>query len=64
LVYKIIIILVGIYFAASVFMVYDNTGYFSIPFTLIGATLLVSGLILFLMSTILYSVSKRPNKKF
>jgi hypothetical protein len=31
---------------------------------LIGATFLVSGLILFLMATILFSVSKRPNKKF
>ena len=60
----IVVILVGIYFAIDVFMIYNNTGYFSIPFTLIGATFLVSGLILFLMATILFSVAKRPNKKF
>ena len=54
----------GIYFATDVFLVYNDTGYFSIPFTLIGATFLVSGLILFLMATILFSVSKRSNKKF
>ena len=60
----IVIILVGIYFAINVFMMYNDTGYFSVPFTLIGATFLVSGLILFLMATILFSVSKRSNKKF
>ena len=58
----IIIILVGLYFAMTVFMMYNDTGYFSIPFTLIGATFLVSGLILFLMATILFSVAKRPKK--
>jgi hypothetical protein len=60
----IIIIMIGIYFAANVFTIYNDTGYFSVPFTLIGATFLVSGLVLFLMATILFSVSKRPNKKF
>ena len=60
----IIIIMIGIYFAANVFTIYNDTGYFSVPFTLIGATFLVSGLVLFLMATILFSVSKRSNKKF
>ena len=60
----IVIILIGIYFATDVFVIYNDTGYFSVPFTLIGATFLVSGLILFLMATILFSVAKRPNKKF
>ena len=60
----VIIILLGIYFAADVIVTYNNIGYFSVPFTLIGATFLVSGLILFLMATILFSVSKRSNKKF
>ena len=59
----IIIIMIGIYFAVNVFTIYNDTGYFSVPFTLIGATFLVSGLVLFLMATILFSVSKRPNKK-
>ena len=58
----IIIIMVGIYFATNTYMIYNDTGYFSIPFTLIGATFLVLGLILFLMAAILFSVSKRSKK--
>ena len=60
----IVAIVLGIYFALDVFITYNNTGYFSMPFTLIGATFLVLGLILFLMATMLFSVSKRSNKKF
>ena len=60
----IVTIVLGIYFALDVFITYNNTGYFSLPFTLIGATFLVLGLILFLMATMLFSVSKRSNKKF
>jgi glycosyltransferase involved in cell wall biosynthesis len=59
----IITIILGIYFAINVIVTYNDIGYFSIPFTLIGATFLVLGLILFLMATILFSVSKRLNKK-
>ena len=59
----IITIIFGIYFAVDVFMTYDNTGYFSIPFTLIGATCLVIGLILFLMAIMLFSVSKRSKNE-
>jgi len=60
----IVTMVLGIYFAFNVFMIYNDTGYFSIPFTLIGATFLVLGLILFLMATMLFSVSKRSNRKF
>jgi glycosyltransferase involved in cell wall biosynthesis len=60
----IVTIVLGIYFALDVFITYNDTGYFSLPFTLIGATFLVLGLILFLMATMLFSVSKRSNKKF
>ena len=59
----IVTMVLGIYFAFNVFMIYNDTGYFSIPFTLIGATFLVAGLILFLMATMLFSVSKRSNTK-
>ena len=59
----IITIIFGIYFAVDVFMTYDNTGYFSMPFTLIGATCLVIGLILFLMAIMLFSVSKRSKNE-
>ena len=59
----IIIIVLGLYFAVDVFLTYNNTGYFSVPFTLIGATCLVLGLILFLMATMLFSVSKGSKNK-
>ena len=59
----IITIIFGVYFAVDVFLTYSDTGYFSIPFTLIGATCLVLGLILFLMATMLFSVSKRSKNE-
>ena len=58
----IITILIGIYFASNVVIMYNDTGYFSIPFTIVGATLVVTGLLLFLMATLLFSVSKRAKK--
>ena len=58
----IILIILGIYFAIDVTLTYTEIGYFSIPFTLIGVSCLVVGLILFLMSILLYSVSKRSKK--
>ncbi len=59
----IIMIAVGIYFTINVAVTFNEIGYFSIPFTLIGATCLALGLILFLMSILLFSVSKRSSKK-
>ena len=59
----IITIILGLYFAVDVFLTYNNTGYFSVPFTLIGATCLVLGLILFLMAIMLFSVSKGSKNK-
>ena len=58
----IFLIMFGVYFAIDVASVYTEIGYFSIPFTLIGVSCLVIGLILFLMSILLYSVSKRSKK--
>ncbi len=58
----IVLIIFGIYFAIDVTLTYNAIGYFSIPFTLIGVSCLVIGLILFLMSILLYSVSKRSKK--
>ena len=59
----IILMFVGIYFIINVAITFNDIGYFSIPFTLIGATCLALGLILFLMSIILFSVSKRSIQK-
>ena len=58
----IILMAFGIYFAIDVALTYSQIGYFSIPFTLIGVSCLVVGLILFLSSVLLYSVSKRSKK--
>ena len=58
----IVLIIFGIYFAIDVTLTYNAIGYFSVPFTLIGVSCLVIGLILFLMSILLYSVSKRSKK--
>ena len=58
----IVLIIFGIYFAIDVTLTYNTIGYFSVPFTLIGVSCLVIGLILFLMSILLYSVSKRSKK--
>ena len=57
-----ILIILGIYFAIDVTLTYTEIGYFSIPFTLIGVSCLVVGLILFLTSILLYSLSKRSKK--
>ncbi len=59
----IIMLVIGIYFTINVAVTFNEIGYFSIPFTLIGATCLALGLILFLMSILLFSVSKRSSKK-
>ena len=58
----IVLIIFGIYFAIDVALTYNAIGYFSVPFTLIGVSCLVVGLILFLMSILLYSVSRRSKK--
>ena len=59
----IILMFVGIYFIINVAITFNDIEYFSIPFTLIGATCLALGLILFLMSILLFSVSKRSIQK-
>ena len=59
----IILMFVGIYFIINVAITFNDIENFSIPFTLIGATCLALGLILFLMSILLFSVSKRSIQK-
>ena len=60
----IVLIIAGLYFTIDVAVTFTEIGYFSIPFTLIGATCLGLGSILFLMSILLFSVSKRSLKKY
>jgi len=60
----IVLIIAGLYFTIDVAVTFTEIGYFSIPFTLIGATCLALGSILFLMSILLFSVSKRSLKKY
>ena len=59
----IILMIAGLYFTINVAVTFSEIGYFSVPFTLIGATCLALGLILFLMSILLFSISKRSLKK-
>tara|TARA_B100001013_G_scaffold226331_1_gene138686 strand:+ start:50 stop:928 length:879 start_codon:yes stop_codon:yes gene_type:complete len=59
----IILMIAGLCFTINVAVTFSEIGYFSIPFTLIGATCLALGLILFLMSILLFSISKRSLKK-
>ena len=59
----IVLLVFGIYFAIDVTLTYNEIGYFSIPFTLIGVSCLIVGLILFLSSLLLHSVSKRSKNK-
>ena len=59
----IILMIAGLCFTINVAVTFSEIGYFSVPFTLIGATCLALGLILFLMSILLFSISKRSLKK-
>ena len=59
----IVLLVFGIYFAIDVALTYNEIGYFSVPFTLIGVSCLIVGLILFLSSLLLHSVSKRSKSK-
>jgi len=54
--------LVGIIFSVIVIATFNDTRYFSIPFTLIALGSLILGLLLILMSVVLFSIQKSPHK--
>lgn len=53
-----ILMFLGIIFAVNVVTVFNETRYFSIPYTMVGITFLVIGSMLLLMSVLLFSISK------
>jgi glycosyltransferase involved in cell wall biosynthesis len=54
-----ILLVIGITYSIIVIMVFNDTRYFSIPSTLLALGSLVTGLMLLLMSVVLYSISHR-----
>ncbi len=54
----IIFIILGVSFSIIVIGVFNDTRYFSLPFTLLSLGSFTIGLLLMLMSTVLYSISK------
>ena len=58
----IILLLVGIVFSVIVMGIFNDTRYFSIPSTLLALGSSVIGLMLLLMSVVLYSISHQPRR--
>jgi len=55
----IILLVIGIIFSVAVMAIFNDTRYFSIPSTLLALGSLVIGLMLLLMSVVLYSISNQ-----
>ena len=58
----IILLLVGIVFSVIVMGIFNESGFFSIPSTLLALGSSVIGLMLLLMSVVLYSISHQPRR--
>ena len=56
-----IFLIVGIFYSVIVMTIFNDTRYFSIPSTLVALGSLVIGLMLLLMSVVLYSISHQKN---
>ena len=54
----IILAIIGILFIVNVGTIFNETGYFSVPTTLIAVGSLVAGLMLFMISIVLFSISR------
>ena len=57
----IVLLIIGIFYSVLVMTMFNDTRYFSIPSTLIALGSLVVGLMLLLMSVVLYSISHQKN---
>ena len=57
-----ILLIIGIVYAVIVIIIFNDTRYFSIPSTLISLGSLMIGLVLLLMSVLLYSIGKVPKR--
>ena len=58
----IIMTVVGIIFGINVITLFNETRYFSIPYTMIGISFVIIGAILLLMSVLLFSISRISDK--
>jgi len=58
----IIFLIIGIIFSVIIISTFNDTRYFSIPFTLLSMSSLLIGLMLLLMSVLLFSINKSLNK--
>jgi len=58
-----ILVVIGIIFSVAVLTMFNETRYFSIPSTLLSLGSLVIGLMLLLMSVVLYSISHQSNRQ-
>jgi|TARA_B110000467_G_scaffold98886_1_gene89463 glycosyltransferase involved in cell wall biosynthesis len=58
----IILLVIGIIFSVAVMAIFNDTRYFSIPSTLLALGSLVIGLMLLLMSVVLYSISNQSRR--
>jgi glycosyltransferase involved in cell wall biosynthesis len=58
----IIITIIGIIFGVNVIILFNETRYFSIPFTMIGIIFVIIGTLLLLMSVLLFSISRISDK--
>ena len=59
----IILFVIGIIYSVVVLAIFNDTRYFSIPSTLLALGSLVLGLMLLLMSVVLYSISHQSNRQ-
>lgn len=59
-----ILIITGIVVGIFVLITFNETRYFSIPFTLVAISVTMLGLLLLLMSVVLFSISKSISQKF
>ena len=57
----IVLLIIGLFYAVLVMSMFNETQYFSIPSTLLALGSLVIGLLLLLMSVVLYSISHQKN---
>jgi glycosyltransferase involved in cell wall biosynthesis len=58
-----ILVVIGVIFSIVVLIMFNETRYFSIPSTLLALGSLVLGLMLLLMSVVLYSISHQLNRQ-
>ncbi|MGI0011404.1 MAG: glycosyltransferase family 2 protein [Nitrosopumilaceae archaeon] len=59
-----ILIIIGTTFSVSVISIFNETRYFSIPFTLVALGSIVIGVILLLMSVVLFSIVRASRRTF